>query len=958
MLRKELFGSGLAIIVILSMFAGLIAVLPGAEAAAPTFSTWSIEPAEPTFDSSFNITVTFVVTDEQINMVEIQVCHGKFGLCEEKVEMTDTGDGLTFFREFPEGGFGETGDVVPCYFHVYVTYGTGSQFHYPEDLGSNELGFNITRVATSIEVTAEPDVTTLFPDETVTVTGKVMDDLGENVSDADVNLSVTGENIFSTTMTDMQGNFSASVTFPQDGNFELNLTVEKDGMMSYDMWDITVNSWPLPDLSISGEILHDTADLIPGEEGLTFYKGTELELVYRVSNTGTGTAFNITSILNITNMEEVQEDIGNLTPSPTQRYEGVITLNTSQPGYHAIKVNITWDQEAPSDLKSLVQPLHLNFTIKEPPTWEDHTVLVEMFTQTTCVPCVDVEEALEWLDQEIELEFNLMMYVFEDQASELKATELGVTSTPDVFIDHTYNRISGGGVLESLKEQFRSEIENASKRDTPPLSIDFTEEGGEMKVSLQLGWMFQEELEGIFQVYSIEKHSNIRNHQGIPISHRYHGVVDGMSVDSFIPGSYRNLTVPRPDLGMGYIAVMLSPDGKVLQSTSFFNEDEPGLFMKDGDEIMRITTPGSDVFNVTLERFQFMNEEFDDIDYQISISGIRQNITVELDGSSITEEPSNLKFSYGDTGTTQTDSGRYRYHQKLLFTVIAPEGASGNAALTMRINDSGFIYTYKVLVIMTPEDGMNITEDPVITDVYLEGAGGILYLWVEAEDVPDDALVKVRVLPCNYGDNAVCGIPKDFTLVKQEEGRYRTSITGVDLETFTHLTFNAWIESGGVKLVEAEEKQDKIADHISPSEVEEDPDPDDPTLMIMIIIGAALLLFIVAAVIFAIVKKNSSRDMAEEQQEPEEVQKEAEEDLGDDRETADETSDETKEDLPEDKVPETDVEELRQEEPMADEPIMEEPAADEPDVEPPSEEDGTGELEAEDSTSTYEKGSI
>ncbi len=828
----------------------------------PEFVSVSFDPVDPSFEDEINITVEFNNNDETITQIQIQICHN--GSCDLPVDMTDLGDGESFFYNIPHGGFGELGNDVFCYFHLFVTHSNGF-FIYPVDMESHELNITITRMASKIMLSATPDALTVFPNETITVTGKVVDDLQVNVSGANVNITVAGEEIENSTTTDEFGDFEISTLIPLDGTYVLNLTVDSDGMMAYEEWDVTVNSWPLPFLSISGEVTFNEEDRPRGETGNVFYSGSTITLTYRVSNTGTGSAFNVTGVLNIsTEEEEILVDIGNMTPSPTQRYEGQIELNTSSSGNITVEIMVDWDQMAPEDQKLNYTPYFIDIGIVDPPTWEDHTVLVEMFTQTTCVPCVEVEEVLERLNEGGDLDFELIMYVFDDQASQLKANELGVTSTPDVFFDHTYDRYTGGGTIEELEAIMRSRIENASARDTPPLSITFVEKGEDMTVSLELGSIYSEQVSGIFQVYSIEIHSNMRNQQGIPIANRFHGAVDGADVNGMNPGSVRNLTAPMPDEGKGYIAVLFSPDGSVLQSASYLPALEKDLYMTEDSELIRLTSPASSEVNITLERFQFEDEVFSNVDLSISAVDLPVNWTLDLDGKEITAEGNSFQFTTDNTQKEILPSTRVRFFQDLSIDLNVPEREDGTYSFKILVNVSGVVYKHTVVVIATT------TEEPVlppeITDIYLEGVGQKLYVYVEADNVPEDGMVYVRILPCFEGENAACGIPVTLLLIEQTDGRYRTSVTGVDLTIYTHLTYNGWIEENNVRLVGSAEKKEKIDDLVDISVIgNDDPEKGDNTLIFMISAAVLLVIFIIGVFLFIILKRNQAQHEASEQ---------------------------------------------------------------------------------------------
>lgn len=861
MFRNRVKSLLLIMMMLVSLFSILSITSEYVSGVDPIAVSYSITPEDPSFEDTINVSITYDLNDETIDFVDILVCPGES--CLPQARMADSGDGMTFYYDIPSGGFGSTDDEVFTTIHFFATHSNG-MYIFP-DPTSEEINFTIVRRATGIEMTASPDVTTVFPNETITISGKIIDDLGSDVPDAYVNLTIPDTTIVNSTMTNETGHFDISTSIPTDGTYTINLTADKDGMMDYDQWEITVNSWPLPQLAVEGEIIFEDSDRPVGETGMRFYEGSEISLTYRVSNIGNGIASNVTALINISGEESLLVEIGNMTPSPTQRYEDSVSFNTSSPDIIEVNITIDWDQIAPPELKIPYAPYEESIEIIAIPTWENHTVLVEMFTQSTCVPCVDVEEALERLLEEGELDFELITYVYDDQASKLRGDELGVTSTPDVFIDHRYDRMSGGGTLEELTEHLEEMILDASGRDTPPLSIEFMEAEEGLTVSLALSDIYEEQIAGIFQVYSIETHSNVRNQQGIPIANRYHGAVDGMDISNMNPGSVKNLTAPHPERGFGYIAVAFAPDGKVLQSASFIPDDDPReLYMVETSELIKSTSPAQAFANLSIEMFQFEDEAFLPMTYTLSVEGLPENWTLDLGTTSLSDVETELTFSYDAVKKTVKDSTRVMYFEDVSLDLGIPEDADGSYSFKVVMNSSGYIYKATFIVMATPEDDPNVELTPEITDIYLEGAGQKIYFYIEAENVPEGANVKGRILPCNYGEGAACGIPSEFLLIKQDDGRYRASITGVDLTTFTHLSYSGWIEKDGVDLNVSQERKVEIETLIDIEDIDDDTDEDTGNGLFIFILVAILVIVIVAAVLFIMFKRKQAEEEAME----------------------------------------------------------------------------------------------
>ena len=873
MSSKGAAGLFATVLLLFAVFAWM-PMIDNADAAAPTYSSIYFDPSEPSFEDDINVSVTFSVDDETITLIKMQVCHQPLGesggLCEPPVDMTDSGDGETFFATVPGGGFGRDADALLYTFHFTVFHGSGNQFTYPSNPDSHELNVTVVKKASMIMVDAQPDRTTIYPNETISVSGKVTDDLYNNVSGAQVNLTVVGEGIENSTTTDPFGDFDISLLIPSDGNYTLNLSVEKDGMKAYDQWDVTVNTWPIPQILLEGGIWLDGESVIPSDP-YEFYTGENVSITFEATNAGTGTAYNLTVIFNITGMEDIEVRDANLTPDVG--FGGWIPFNTSTPGDHTVTITVEYDQEAPEKYRQPHDPVVINISIRDPPTWEDHTVLLEMFTQTTCGPCVYVEEALERLYEDAPIDFNFITYVFDDQPSQEKAEDMGVTSTPDLFVDHTFDRMTGGDRSSFLSGDIRSDmvsmIENASARDTPPTEILITEEDDSVNITLELGSVYTEDISGILQVQLVETHSNMRNLVGIPIAHRFLETSLTQPVSDLSPGQRMNFSVPSLSEGEGIVVVLYDDEGMVLQSSSHLPGDALDLFMEEDSELLRTDSPGEELVNITIERFQFDDSSFDDISYSISAPDLPEGWNLYLGENLITSDGYRLDFTFSDSESEELSTTRVRFRENLSLFLVIPEGANGTESFHIEVNSSGHIYTHTVAVIATPREGPGPVEDPSIDNVYLQEDGDILHIYVEASNVPEDATIKARILPCDYGENAACGLPLDHTLEMYESGIYRADASDVDLKNFTHLTYNAWIEKDGTKLVESGEEQVEISQLIGPAGDDdddgEDGDQDNNTTLFIAIAAVAVLIVIIVMVLLLISRKKKENLSTEEE---------------------------------------------------------------------------------------------
>ncbi|MGA1873833.1 MAG: hypothetical protein ACMUHY_09195, partial [Thermoplasmatota archaeon] len=391
--------------------------------------------------------------------------------------------------------------------------------------------------------------------------------------------------------------------------------------------------------------------------------------------------------------------------------------------------------------------------------------------------------------------------------------------------------------------------------------LEFTE-GEELTLSGYLDPEYRSDVSGIIKIYRIEPHSSIRNNQSIPMANRYMGSVPGQEIDALQPGEWFNLTLNPPEEGESYVAVLESDEGKIINSVALEPGPAPMAFITDDQVVRRIDPSSSGTFILTVDRFQFEEEDFGEIEINISSSNIPEGWSLTIEGAQITQEITKLVFGFQGSSKEIKPAGRVRYYQNYQVTVNVPEEVSGNFDFDIGIVIGSDVYDLLVVVIV-PEP---TKPDAEILDIYLEGSGKTIYFYVEAKYISEDGTVKGTVLPCNYGPGAACGLPVEYLLTYFEGDLYRAALVGIDLETYTHLTYSAWVEEDGIVVDETEEKQVEISSLIDIGAIDDD-DEDELSAMVVVFSIAALLV-VVALVILVIFIARRSKEEDEEEEPP------------------------------------------------------------------------------------------
>ncbi|MBN1538721.1 MAG: hypothetical protein JW939_01145 [Candidatus Thermoplasmatota archaeon] len=801
-----------------------------------------LNPEEPNVDSSLNVTVEFNIFDEPLTYVTIQWCiveAGGGGACGPMQDMSVDGTGRNYSIDYPVGTFFN----ATYEFHIYDNF---NPIYY--------FDIHVAKSPSFMIINGTMDENTIHPNETITVRGDLMTDLGEPVEGAELNLSIPDLSIFALSTSGAAGVFSVDLMVPVSGYLIVNLTATHGELVGYRNFALTVSEWPLPNIAIQGTGSEfDDTDSPPGAPENVFYQGANVTFLFEVSNTGTDLASNISITLDLNNGSFV-DTIEDSDLLPAQRYPGNIQLNTTETGTHTLLLSVNWDQVAPFPDDFRTPSLNLEYQVVPRPVWTGHTVFLEMFTQVTCAPCVYVEEALELLHEE-GLNFEYVVYVTEDTESQYIAETKGVVTTPVLFVDgDLYRKNGSSNDLATEVELVRGLIEDAASLERAPVDLGFIE-GEELVLTLYLDPQYREHLSGLVKVYRVESHSELRNNQSIPISNRYTGSVPGQEIRELGPGEWLNITFDDPLPGETYIAVVESDDGEVVGSILLPPGPPPEAYVAKDQALLRIGSPGQADLHLVVDRFQFEDTGFEDISLDISTSDLPDGWSVAIGGNPLSEQGTTVSFTRGSSSMELKPAGRVRYYQDNILTVSVPGNVSGNFNFDLTVGVGGWQYNVEVIVIILEPQMPEIE----IVDVYLEGAGRTVYLYVKVKNITEGALVKAAVRPCDLGPEASCGPWEYFMLAPVEEGTYRTAIAGIDLLGFTHLTYHAWVEVDGTKYSETKDEEVEIASVIDVDEIDDDEGTQSIWLIVFSVLGV-LVIIALALVLFIMARSNREKE--------------------------------------------------------------------------------------------------
>jgi len=803
----------------------LTGALPIALGEGPEVQTLSVSPLEPTILDDVNISVDLTGPAQR---VEIEYCvTGPGGLCYPPVDMNMTSD-THFWILYSQGTFGNNSMA----FTMII--------HHTLGVNTHEFELTVRNVPTALSlrelVPVAGTTISLFPDQNFTVSGRAVNDLGENLSGGNVVMTL-GEQGWVGTVTDADGLFSVDGSFAANGTYTVGLTVT-DPVHSINAtasWTAEVSPWPLPHMDISASLAFDPMDQPPDAQGNVFYNDSIVVIEYEVTNTGTGEALNV-SVLEVISNSTYSNTIavGNVTQG--WRHEGELELVTSAPGRYRAIVSTVFDQSAPIELKAPEPSFEIDYEIVGRPIWEGHTVLVEMFTQSTCVPCVSMEEAIEEVYRETELPMEFILYPLDDIESEQKANASGIEATPHVLIDSGFRELVGGGDVEDLKADLISAIENGTRRITPPIAIAMEEDDDFFKITASLPGLYTESTSGTLVAMKVETYSNLRNQQGIPMMHRYRGELDRVNVIDLAPGGTVHLNLTLPGTGEDILAVFYGPDGTVFQSLMSDHAIDPVLYLKRSTPYLQISGTETVLFNMTMEAFRDdlpTSGYHDGPPFTVSTQGTVQNMDIR-DGTDRPLGPSGIQFDFADFSSADLPIGRTRHFMSLQFSVTPLEEEDSTRTFKMNVTSRDRTYTMTVVVKLT----LAPVEEMVISEYHLEGEGRSIFFIATIRNLPEGAIVEGRVQPCtSEGVGGLCGVPVYPLLTRVNDTYFRGPVSGLDLDSYDYLTFRLSVEVDGNVISQTEDVKVEISELVDITQ-DDDDDNDGNGATAAILIGA------------------------------------------------------------------------------------------------------------------------
>ncbi|MGA1866803.1 MAG: hypothetical protein ACMUFK_04975 [Thermoplasmatota archaeon] len=331
------------------------------------------------------------------------------------------------------------------------------------------------------------------------------------------------------------------------------------------------------------------------------------------------------------------------------------------------------------------------------------------------------------------------------------------------------------------------------------------------------------------------------------------------------------MTIEDPLPGETYIAVVETDDGEVVGSTLLPPGPAPEAYVTKDQVLLRIGSPSKADLHLVVDRFQFEDTDFEDISIDVSLSDLPDGWSVAINDAPVTEQGTTISFTRGSSLKEVKPAGRVRYYQDNILTVSVPENLSGNFNFDLMVGVGPWQYNVEVIVIILEPQIPEIE----IVDVYLEGAGRTIYIYVKVKNFTQGALVKAAVRPCDLGPEASCGPWEYFLLASVEEGTYRTAIAGIDLLSFTHLTYRAWVEVDGTIYSETEDEEVEIASVIDVDVIDDDDGEGTSIWLIVFSILGALVIIALALFLFIMARRGK-----EEEPEIEEIMGESLQEVG------------------------------------------------------------------------------
>ena len=555
--------------------------------------SWS--PPNPYWDEGLNVSAN--VTDpDGVASVMLQWCIGD--ICYPPVPM-NVGEGNSYWyfvdRTFPNTTV--TFDIL-----AQDTQGNPSSY-----------AFNVTfrPRPTSLLINATAVPYTLYPGENFTVTGRLTLNTGEPPSSATVRVYLSTEEV-SSGQADPFGGFNITVKAPESsGNYTYLVVGEGEGFRAETEVEIRVIERPVADL-----VLHLMFTGTSRKEGGIFLFEDDLfRGRVEVENSGTAPAGNLT-ITVFRDVEEVLNESYSFSLAPGERWGTNFTADAGAVGRHMIVARVSTPHEEIS-LENNYQ--ELSYEVLPPSAAPQQKVLVELFTSTTCEPCISSEHALDYLRYLRGDNATVVAYVMDDPTVptiEPILSSYGVSGTPTVVFDGGYRVEVGGGEEEELLQTYQTYLNESLLRYRDPIWIELSSVNitGNLLESLTITvHTAGASASGLYvTLYGITPYMGPRGFNGVPIRYSvaYYNLLYVPDMDP--EDEYTTTIYPAwyfGEDGISVVAALRENSGTVLSHDIYEEAKRPPFYVQVPTGEVDIPPASSREVTITLESFLYSWEE-------------------------------------------------------------------------------------------------------------------------------------------------------------------------------------------------------------------------------------------------------------------------------------------------------------------------------------------------------------
>lgn len=567
----------------------------GGDDAGPAITDVVWTPPAPYWDEGINVSAN--VTDpDGVASVMLQWCIGE--MCYPPVPM-NRGEGDLYWCQ-----------VMRSFPNTTVTFDILAQ----DTLGNpSTYTFNVTfrPRPTSLLINASAVPQTLYPGENFTVTGSVSLNTGVPPSSASITVYLSGE-VVGEGSADPYGGFNITVTAPDEpGNYTYRVVGEADSFSAETQVSIRVVERPLADLLLQLTFTGTSRK----EGGIFLYEDDLFTGRVEVMNTGNAPAENLTLRV-LRDAEEVLNQTYNLTLPPSGRWTVNISFEAGGVGLHTAAALVSTLQE---EITLDNNRGELSYQVLPPSPVHEERVLVELFTSTTCEPCISSEHALDYLRHLRGDNATIVAYVIDDPDAPLIEPVLstyGVSGTPTVVFDGGYRVKVGGGAEEELLEVYQRYLNESLQRYRDPVWIELSSVNvtGDLLESVEITVHTSgAPASGLYvTLYGITPFMGPKGFNGVPIrytiSHYELLYVPDMGPEE----EYTTTLYPSwyfGEDGISLVAALREDTGAVLSHDIFQEVKRPPFFLQVPSGEIEVPPASSREVTVTLESFFYNWEE-------------------------------------------------------------------------------------------------------------------------------------------------------------------------------------------------------------------------------------------------------------------------------------------------------------------------------------------------------------